>query len=36
MKQNLECCSIKLKKYIHSYLKYIVYDKLLNPDNHFE
>ena len=24
-----ECCSIKSKKYIHCYLKFIVYDKLL-------
>ena len=32
-------CSVVLlnkKKYVYSYLKYIVYDKLLKPDNHFE
>ena len=29
--KNMECCSIRLKKHIYSYLKCIMYDKLLKP-----
>ena len=33
--KNLECCSIKYKKYIYCCLKCIVYDKLLKPRQSF-
>ena len=33
--KNVEYCSIKYKKYIYSYLKCIVYDKLLKPRKSF-
>ena len=33
--KHLECCSIKLKEHIYSYLKCIVYDKLLKPRQSF-
>jgi hypothetical protein len=33
--KNLECCSIKYKKYTYCYLKCIVHDRLLKPQQSF-